>query len=61
MNASNVDDLTIYSIHNKTIYEDLVSSVRFIRPVIYLKDNIKVTKGKGTKDNPYILGGINEA
>ena len=61
MNTSNVDDLTTYSIYNNNLYEDLITSVRYIRPVIYLKDNISVTKGNGTKNNPYVLGGINEA
>lgn len=55
MNASNVDDLTVYTIHNNTLYEDLVTSKRYIRPVIYIKDSIKVKSGKGSKTNPYIL------
>lgn len=55
MNASNVDDLTVYTIHNNTLYEDLVTSKRYIRPVVYIKDSIKVKSGKGSKTNPYIL------
>lgn len=55
MNASNVDDLTIYSIHNNTLYEDLVTSVRYIRPVVYIKDSVNIKSGKGSKTKPYIL------
>jgi len=60
-NPSNVDDLTTYAIRNNNLYEDVISTKRKIRPTIYLKDSINISSGKGTKDNPYILGGINEA
>lgn len=59
-NPSNVDNLTIYSINNNNLYEDSISSIRYIRPTLYLKNNINITNGNGTIDNPYILGGINE-
>ena len=60
-NPSNVDDLTTYAINKNNLYEDLISTKRKIRPTIYLKNNITIKSGKGTKDNPYILGGLNEA
>lgn len=59
-NPSNIDNLTIYSINNNNLYEDSISSIRYIRPTLYLKDNITITSGIGTIDNPYILGGIND-
>jgi hypothetical protein len=60
-NPSNIDDLTTYAINKNNLYEDVISTKRKIRPTIYLKDNITIKSGKGTKDKPYILGGINEA
>ena len=27
-----------------------------VRPVLYLKSNVKITGGDGTSSNPYILG-----
>lgn len=60
-NPSNIDDLTIYSISNNNLYEDLISTKRHIRPTLYLKNNINIESGKGSKEDPFILGGINEA
>lgn len=60
-NPSNIDDLTIYSINNYNLYEDIISTQRHIRPTLYLKDNISIDCGSGTKEDPYILGGTNEA
>ena len=57
-NPSNIDNLTIYSINNNNLYEDSISSIRYIRPTLYLKDTINISSGNGTIDNPYILGGL---
>ena len=57
-NPSNIDNLTIYSINNNNLYEDSISSIRYIRPTLYLKEDIKINGGTGTIDNPYLLGGL---
>ena len=39
-----------------------ISAIKLPNGTTYnLKDSINISSGNGTKDNPYILGGINEA
>lgn len=59
LTPSTSNDLTIYTVNNnKSLYENSVTSLNKIRPVLYLKSNIKITDGNGSNNNPYILGGI---
>lgn len=56
INPSYETNLTIYTINNKkNAYKDLVTSKYNIRPTFYIKKDIEITSGEGTKDNPYIL------
>ena len=52
----------IYIINNdKKLFEDNVTNLHYVRPAIYIKNNITITDGCGSYLNPYILGGeINE-
>ncbi len=59
LTPSTSNDLTIYTVNNnKSLYENSITSLNKIRPVLYLKNNITITKGNGSNTNPYILGGI---
>lgn len=58
---STSDDLTIYTINAEhNIYENQISSMNVIRPVLYLKGNVNIISGNGSINSPYILGGNNE-
>ena len=52
----------IYIINNdKKLFEDNVTNLHYVRPAIYIKNNITITDGCGSYLKPYILGGeINE-
>lgn len=56
------DDTTIYTVSNDgMLYADMIDNKHKIRPSIYLKGNISVDSGSGSKVDPYVLGGeINE-
>lgn len=58
--TANVDnELSVFIINNeKLLYEDVITSLYYIRPSIYIKSNISVTDGDGSYLNPYVLGGI---
>lgn len=56
LTPSNSKKDVIYTIgSDKTIYLDSVKKNKSIRPVIYLNPNIKVTGGKGSKQEPYVV------
>ncbi len=40
---------------DKTFFADFVTAKKKIRPSIYLKDDVNILKGNGTKNNPYEL------
>lgn len=58
--SSNIDnELSIFIINkDKLLFEDIVTSLHYIRPSIYIKDNIKIIGGDGSYLKPYELGGI---
>ena len=48
----------LYKMHNNVISNletKNTSTAREIYPTVYLKDNIQITEGSGTKDDPFIL------
>lgn len=48
----------IYIINNdKKLFEDDINNLHYIRPAIYIKNNITIINGDGSYLNPYILGG----
>ena len=48
----------IYIINNdKKLFEDNINNLHYVRPAIYIKNNITIIKGDGSYLNPYILGG----
>ena len=52
----------IYIINNdKKLFEDDINNLHYVRPSIYIKNNITIINGNGSYLNPYILGGeLNE-
>lgn len=59
LTSSNDYEQTVITVNDEEmIYSELGSAEVAIRPAIYLKGNITVTSGDGTKNNPLILGGI---
>ena len=42
-------------------YGDFISSKYEVRPAFYLKGDASIIDGKGTKDEPYVLGVDNES
>ncbi len=52
------NDLSIYSVNNHSLYQNVVTNPLFIRPVIYLNSNITITEGNGSYLSPYQLGGM---
>lgn len=52
------NDLNIFITHNNKAFETLVTEQAYIRPVIYIKGDIKVKGGKGSYVSPYTLGGL---
>lgn len=46
----------IYTIGSDgTVYSDSIGKTKYIRPALYLNSNIKITGGKGSKDEPYVM------
>jgi len=52
------DSINAYSLENNRINEIFITNKTYMRPVIYMKNNIEIKEGKGTYSDPYILGGI---
>ena len=52
------NNINAYSLENNKINEMLITNKTYMRPVIYMKNNIEIKEGKGTYSDPYILGGI---
>lgn len=51
------NELSIFIIdENKNLFEDSISNKHYIRPVIYVKNDITINNGDGTYLSPYILG-----
>ena len=38
-----------------TVYSDSIGKTKYVRPVLYLDSNIKITDGKGSKEEPYVV------
>ena len=58
LNNTNCNTNWLYKMHNNVIsnLETIkASNPREIYPTVYLKNNITISEGIGTKDNPYIL------
>ncbi|MBQ4262976.1 MAG: hypothetical protein IJB83_01870 [Bacilli bacterium] len=54
-------DDVIEVINNEgNLFGDFVSSKYALRPAFYLNGNAIIESGKGTNDNPYVLGGIED-
>ena len=52
------NDSGIYIINdNKKLFEDDITNIHYVRPAIYIKNNITITNGDGSYLSPYILGG----
>lgn len=58
MNSSPNNELSIYSVKNHSLYQNMVTTPLEIRPSLYLKGNITITEGDGSYLSPYQLGGI---
>ena len=56
--TNNNSEINIYTIENNKLFETFITEKSYVRPVIYMKNNIKIESGKGTYSEPYILGGI---
>lgn len=54
----NRDSLSIYVTLDEHLFESIVYEKAYLRPTLYLKNNISIKEGKGTYDNPYELGGV---
>lgn len=52
------NELNIFVSLDNHPYETLISEKSYIRPVIYLKNNITIKSGDGTYTSPYTLGGL---
>ena len=50
-------NLSIYTAQDDHAFETIVTEKAYLRPVIYIKDNIKIVKGTGTYKSPYRLEG----
>ena len=49
------DNNKVYSYNNGLLESSIVTEELFVRPVIFLSEKTEILKGKGTKDNPYII------
>jgi len=50
----------IYTISGSSIFADLKSSTNNVRPIINVKNELIISSGEGTKNNPLVVGGIDE-
>lgn len=53
-NVTNNEQL-VYKVASHGLYADLVTSNNKIRPVVCLKQNLTISTGNGTKNNPYLI------
>jgi hypothetical protein len=52
------NELSVFIINNdKLLYEDVITSLHYVRPSIYIKSEVEISDGDGTYLNPYVLGG----
>ena len=52
------NDSGIFVINNdKKLFEDDINNLHYVRPSIYIKNDIEIIDGNGSYLNPYILGG----
>lgn len=59
LTTNSVNDITIYVINeDRLLFEDMVNNEYYVRPSIYLRNDIKILDGDGNYLSPYILGGI---
>ena len=56
--SNNNSEVNIYSINNNKLFETFITEKEYIRPIIYMNNNIEIKEGKGTYSEPYILGGV---
>lgn len=55
------NELSVFIINNeKLLYEDVITSLHYIRPSIFIKNIITINGGDGSYLNPYVLGGIKD-
>lgn len=59
LTSSTSNDFSIYTVNNHAPYENTIETPHKIRPVINMKTNISIVSGSGTKNDPYLLGGLN--
>ena len=58
---SNMDETNIYIIdENNNLYLDSIDNKHYVRPALYIKNDIEIKKGNGSYLSPFILGGNNE-
>lgn len=56
--TTNDNSISIYISQDEHPFETMISEKAYLRPVIYIKDNISIIEGNGTYESPYELGGI---
>ncbi len=61
--ASNLSDtkLLVYTATKNGVYADIISNINYIRPIICLDNNLNISSGNGSTNNPYILEVNNES
>lgn len=59
LSSSINNDFSIYTVNNHAPYENTIETPNKIRPAINMKPNISIMSGNGTKNDPYLLGGLN--
>ena len=57
---SNSSQNLIYTTNESSILADLGSASNYLRPLIAVKNNLIITSGHGTKEDPYVVGENNE-
>ncbi len=61
MTTSPNNEMSIYTVNDAhAMFEDSVTQTLAIRPVLYMKDKVTITGGKGNYLSPYELGGLEE-
>jgi len=56
IDVSSAEEKKMHIINDDTQQTRLVSDSARVKPVMYLKENVVITSGDGTMNNPYVLG-----
>ena len=56
INASTDKTYKVFSINSGRVSVKDAASMNNMRPVININNNVTITKGTGTKDDPYVIG-----